>query len=333
MVEDRLRGYEAFSSETIKVVGTLAKELASYTTYQELFDVAGIREAILYVTKEGSGVPVLDIPARKKRSAGVLVFHLPMGNPLDPNQLYNIASFARMLPGFRIIAFGNQSGKPYAFKQQNLTFRKRFKIAFTNDRRPLVEAEIDYLTSQKLTNTYHIGYSYGATKALILCEYAPQGLVSGLTCMEPVAHPRSILQLFYDFTRSALPLGKYVDRTELPTYLEARRDTARTKHHVGNLSQPLNFSIGLLLRRFDFIPALEKLVADKPTLQTTTVWGTKSELGNDSYVKSRLHNLAHAFPDRVHRIRLEDAKHAFANDVHLGAAVVYESLKRSGVKL
>lgn len=327
----RLATYGIFSDATLEAVASLAEKQIAFTSYQDFFKSVHMPPVKMHVTKKGSGVPVVDIPARQKE-AGVLAVHLPMSNPLDENQLYHIATLASLLPAYRIIGFGNPSGALYNYPEQNLTFLRRLQVAFTKNARPLVEAELDYLQKQALPGAYHIGYSYGAAKALLFSTYAPQGSVQGVTFIDPVAHPRGLRQLIHDFKETFHALGAYVNRTNIPTYFEARNAAAKTKHHKDALRRQINIAIGFVMARLDFIPVLEKALARHTAMSVSVAWGTNSELGNDAHMKTTLHQLSHDLPGRVHALRLKDDEHALANDIHLYGAIVYESLERAGLK-
>ncbi len=272
------------------------------------------------------GVPVIEIAAQQKQ-VGTIVIHLPMSNPLDENQLYHIATVAAALPRYHIIAFGNPSGAPYHFKQQNARLWHLPAIAFTNRRRALVAPEIDYLRTQRITKAHHVGYSYGAHKALIESGYLEAQEVASLTLIDPVAHSRGFQQLIHDFRSTFTPMGKYVDRTQIESYFEARRAAAKTEHHKRALRRPISVAIGIMLARLDFIPTLKEVLRNNSSLRITVAWGTKSELGNDAHMKTSLHQLSHNNSGRVKALRLKDSEHALANDIHLYAAIVCEALR------
>lgn len=324
---DRLSRYGLFSKKTINKVATFATKQALYPTYQDFFQAVGMTEVKFHTDKKGRGASYVDIPAAKKQK-GVIVWHLPMGNPLDPNQLYQIASMAGVLSEYRIIAFGNPSGKPYNFKAQNLTLKDRIRIAFSSKRRVLVAAELDYLASQSITSMYQVGYSYGALKALIESLYAPEGSVEGIVTIEPVAHPRYAIQLLGDFTRSFVPLGKYVDRTELQTFFDARKDSANLVAYSAGLKRLINIAIGYMLSKVDFIPLLTQVMARQPDAQATIAWASKSELGNDAHLSTVLDAMRET-DALVRPVRLVGDTHAVANDVHVTAAILLEALNTS----
>ncbi len=323
--KQRLRAYNLFSDETVEAVAKVAEHQSSHESYEDFFKSVFMPIPSLYINKKGEGVPVVDIPAKSKEK-GVIVVHLPMANPLDANQLYHVATVCATNPEYRVIAFGNPSGEPFLYKEQNLNFWKRMGIGATRNLRPLVSAELEYLREQDISNVHLVGYSYGAHKALIETSFIEAGRVQSLTLIDPVAHPRYVKQLIEDFQRTFKPMGGYVNRTKIQTYFDARAEAAKTKHHKYALARSINIAIGFMMSRLDFIPLVKKLLAAHPQIHVAVAWGTHSELGNDAHVKTSLHQLAHDNPGRVTRLRLEGDTHSFANDVHLYTAIVTQSL-------
>lgn len=324
----RLQAYGVFSDTTLRTVEGVAKEQEAYATYQDYFASLNMPKPHVFMGTKRCGVPVVDIPSRQKISEGTVVIHLPMSNPLDPNQLFHIATIASALPAYRIISFGNPSGKPYKYRSQNRSLRQLFKTALTNDQRSLISPEVEYLRKQNITRAHHVGYSYGAHKALIEARYLQAREIASLTLVDPVAHPRGLRQLIRDFKSTFTPMGKFVNRTGLQIFFDARRDTSKSGHHMTALRRPVSVALGILMARFDMMPKLGALLAVHPTLYVSVTWGSKSELGNDAHMQAGLSELAGKYPGRVQSLRLKDDEHALANDIHLYAAIVHESLER-----
>lgn len=325
--QKRLVEYGFFSKETVKKVADVAVQQIEYRRYQDYLASVGVPEVQLHTANDGGGVPVVDIPAKAPRRQGVLVVHLPMGNPLDSNQLFQVATIAAANPEYRVISFGNPSGGPFAFRQQNLTALKRQGIASGRKVAPLVAAELDYLKAQGIRRVVHAGYSYGALKATLASSVEADVVVEGLVCIEPVAHPRSIVQLVGDFLRTDAALNKYVNRSGIPVFIDARKHAVKGRHYTRGLIRPINIAVAYLLARIDFIPLFKNVLAKWPKLHAMVVWAGKSELGNDAHMKANFHGISHNNP-RVHTMRLTDDVHAFANDIHLHAAIICEALVR-----
>lgn len=324
--KQRLEECHCFSPQTIQTVATVAKRQVQYTRYQEFLDTVGVPPVQLHIAEGGNGVTFVDIPAKTKQ-AGVLVVHLPMANPLDSNQLFQVATIAAGAPDYRVIAFGNPSGGKYAFRQQNLSMKQKWAIARGGNVEPLVAAELDYLKGQGVRRVVHAGYSYGALKAMFASYYESPIEVTGLICVEPVAHPRSLIQLVRDFLRTDNPLNKYVNRSKIPAFIDARKHAVDGPGYLKGLVRPINIAIAFLLARTDFMTLLKKILIKRPAMHVAVAWGGKSELGNDAHMTTTLHELSSANP-RVHALRFAEDTHALANDIHIHAAIILEALTR-----
>lgn len=324
----RLEAYGLFDAKVVDSVARLADIQGAFESYQALFKKVGVPlKPTLFITGKGRGVPLVDIDSREGVERGVLVVHLPMGNSLDPNQLYQVATLALAFPSHRIIAFGNPSGKPFAYTQENLSVRDWWRVAFTKKLRGAVSAELEYLSSQGIKNAYHVGYSYGALKALLTVYYGEPSRAKGLILLDPVAHPRYPQQLLKDFSSTFKPLGEYVNRTKLQTFLDARQDAVKFVRYSQGIVRPVNIAIGFMLARTDFISLLQQALEKYAHITAFVAWGAKSELGNDAHMKASLHTLAHdTAKGRVHALRLDNDSHAFANDLFLYVAILQKSL-------
>ncbi len=322
----RLEAYGLFNSKVVDAVAKQAGVQADFESYEAFFKKVGVPlEPTLFITDKGRGVPLIDVDARETQQ-GVLVVHLPMGNSLDTNQLYQVATIAFAFPSYRIIAFGNPSGKPFAYREQNLSFSDWLRVSFTKKRRAAVSTELEYLHSQGVTHAVHIGYSFGAMKALLTAYYADADDVDRLILVDPVAHSRYTKQLLEDFQSTFKPLGEYVNRTRLQTFFDARKDAEQVRMTRG-IMRPVNIAYGLMLGRLDFISLLKETLAKLSNLKVAVAWGAKSELGNDAHIKANLHVLQHdTAKGRVVSLRLPDDTHAFANDIYLYVAIIKQAL-------
>lgn len=317
----RLKAYTLFSPRTIETVAQVAAKQSEYGTYQEYFKAVGVPEPRIHIGPKRRGVPVVDVAARQPEK-GILVIHLPMANPLDPNQLFQIATIADSNPAYRIIGFGNPTARPYYYRNQNLGLRDKIAIARAKHPDSLVKAEADYLQQQGIAKVHHVGYSFGAHKALVAASAAAPGSVESLVLVDPVAHSRGVRQLVDDFQRTFNDLGRYVDRTEQPLFFKAREDSSLQGWKYAQYVRPINIAIGFMLARLDFIPFLKKVLSIHRAVPVTLAWGTKSELGNDAHLSTSLAEIA-----SVATLRFKEDSHAFANDVYLHAAVVTEALQ------
>lgn len=324
----RLAAYGLFDERVILSVAKLAQTQEKFSTYQSLFKKVGVPlKPTLFVSHVGRGVALVDIDSREEKELGVIVLHLPMGNSLDPNQLYIVATIALACPSYRIIAFGNPSGPPLSYKEEGLSLLDWIKVAFTKHLRAIISPELEYLSSQDIKGAVHIGYSLGASKAILAAHYSDPARVAKLILLDPVAHPRYPQQLLKDFQSSFSPMGEYVNRTRMQTYFDARKDAANTVRHNRGLLRPVNGAIGAMLTRVDFLAWLGETLQKQPALTAFVSWAEKSEVGNDAHMAATLHNYAFkTAPGRVARLRLKNDTHAYGNDIFLTVAIVKQAL-------
>jgi pimeloyl-ACP methyl ester carboxylesterase len=205
--------------------------------------------------------------------------------------------------------------------------KQKWAIARGGNVESLVAAELDYLKGQGVRRVVHAGYSYGALKAMFASYYESAVEVEGLICIEPVAHSRGIIQLIGDFLRTDSPLNKYVNRSRIPAFIDARKHAIDGVSYRRGLIRPINLAIAFLLARTDFMTLLKKILIKRPAIHTVVAWGGKSELGNDAHTTTTLQDIARANP-RVHALRFAEDTHALANDIHIHAAIILEALTR-----
>lgn len=326
---ERVARYDFFDESIARRVAGVAQQEATYQTYQEFFSAVSVPlEPALYEGKRGRVVPYIDVAPRAKGDGGVLVLFLPMGNSLDANQLYQVANIALGFPSYRIIAFGNPSGPPYAYKKQHLSFKEWMQVVCSREPRALASVELEYLTSQNIQSASFVGYSFGALKAVVAARYAAPQFVHDLILVDPVTYPRPLPVLVADFRRTLTPLGGYVGATGLATFLAARNEAARRVDFNKGLLSWSNLAAGIALSRIRFFALLERVIIANPTLTSWVFWAGKSELGNSAVTHeeiARIHNQTVSRSLYGHEF-IPD-KHAFANDIHLMLAILYKALK------
>lgn len=322
---ERLKAYFPFSKTTLNAVGKLADKQQSFPSYKTFFASAGLSTAKLHVTKQGRGVSVIDIHPNGAKQT--LVLHLPMGNPLDANQQYQLASLATLLPKTRIVGFGNPSGGAYSFKEQGASFWRLFLIAMGIRPQLLITPELDYLATKNIKDAYQIGYSYGALKALLTSRYAPAGTVKGVVTIELVSHPRNPIRLLKDFQNTFPPLGEYVKASGLRLFQDARNDAVTGHDYHAGMRRAINLAIGIMLSRVNALKLANQVLSVHNKASLVMAWGTASELVDDNRMRRALTRMNDLFAGRVKAVRLPGQKHGFANDVHLHAAIIYEAIR------
>lgn len=322
---ERLAGYYPFSEETIDTVAEFAERQAAFSSYQNFFENIGIGDKRSYSPigwDEKYAIEILDVRPDEHDPAEAILYRLPMANPLDPNQIFQIATIAATNPNRRIIAAGNPSGGEYSAGA--LPKHKRKAVADNNLSFLSIPLR-EYADSQGVEKFDEVGGSFGANVAVNLAHHWNIG---NIVAIEPVVGKRSLLKLGLDFASSANALDGYVEAADLETFKDARGDSVTAMQYNRGLMRLTNLAIAraLTVPRFEGDSSADLMY--NPNTSLSIIWGSKSELAIDGLMKNLQENLQHQFtPERVQAIRLEGQKHALANDVHLQAAIVLEGTK------
>lgn len=323
---ERLNNYYAFSPEVVDDVAEFAEYQRSFEDYKDFFGAVGVPEVQVIPVGNKSGLTVVDIRPKDHDESTAIIMHLPMANPLDTNQLYQVATIAGTNPDNRVIAFGNPSSGEY--KGQRLTSAEKIVLG-DGDLFPLVAPSVEYVEKQGVESANEIGYSYGALKSVAAAYYGMYSVATALA-IEPVSHPRSLLRLGRDFMSTDKALSAYTDAPGLDSYKQARKDAVSMKNYLAGLVSSTNRTIAGVLASTDFRTWADQVLAGGlwgPGVgKLTLAWGSESELADDETMQKMLYGLKRAHGESVNGMRLVGQKHAMANDVHLHAALVKESL-------
>ncbi len=312
---ERLASYYAFSPDVIDTVAEHAGFQASFETYQEYLQQAGAE-----LPAYGRGRPVLDIQPEDYDPSEALVVNLPMGNALDPNQQFQIATVAGTNPEKRVIAFGNPAGR--GFGANKVPFPGLYS-AWTGLFSKAIEIKERYLDAEGITRVDETGGSYGAD--LLAATAAHGGYEIGTAV---AIEPASVLKqwllfgLLPAFASSEPPLEGYVQANNLQIFEDARTETAEAgATSILGLARLSNIvsSHGISRGRFEeHVKAAQEL---RPNMRAVAAWGSDSELAIDGLMLGIVHRLG------LTNIRLLGQRHALMNDVHLNAAIILEGLR------
>ncbi|TXG76347.1 hypothetical protein E6P97_03735 [Patescibacteria group bacterium] len=316
---ERLRGYQTpdgcpFSTETIDAVAEVAGRQKRFTGYERFLSYEG-RYVASYVASNsyGSGVEVVEFGSPDAERT--VAYHLPMGNPLDPNQLYTLGTITAANPNMRLAAFGNPSG----FDLRHGGIRPRFLTRIAKgDFNPLLEPVYRWVDQSGLDGVEHVGYSYGAdlaSQAVLSGKHAVRSMVA----IEPVVGRRNVLQLTKDFQATAEALDTYVGAVQLEGFKAARADSISEASYIKGLARPTNIAVALGLAKALFYARLEGALLSprRDDMDATVAWGSQSELTDID-----------RFPARVRQWKFKEQRHAMGNDIHLQAAIVTEALRQ-----
>ncbi len=316
-VAERLGGYYPFSPEVIDGIAEFAERQASYPTYPEFLDAMGVGEPEPKTYDGYRPIQVVDVRPKEHDPDSALVMHLPMGNDLGPNQLYQVATIAGTNPDKRVIAVGNPCGP--GSKSGLLTHTQRLAVA-SGDLTPVVDPVRKYLDEAGVSATEQYGYSYGAAKAATLIKIGNQAVDKAIF-VEPVVGERTLLKLTTDFGSSNEVLQEYVEANGLPTFIDARKAVPfGMMRYIAGLGRLTNIAIARNLAKGNFGKDLRGALAAQPDMMATVAWGTASELATHDKVLEAIKDTG------VEVMPLVDERHALANDVHLAAAIVREGL-------
>jgi hypothetical protein len=312
---ERLASYYAFSPDVIDTVAEHAGFQASFETYQEYLQQVGAE-----LPAYGRGRPVLDIQPEDYDPSEALVVNLPMGNALDPNQQFQIATVAGTNPDRRVIAFANPAGRHYGVNKVPFS---GLVSAWTGSFDSAIERKERYLDHEGIIKVDETGASYGAD---ILAATAASGRyqIDKAVAIEPASAVKRMLLpgLLPAFASSEAPLEGYVKANSLPIFEAARDDSTDAASILGllRLSNAVS-SHGISRGRFE--EHLTVAQQRRPETEFHVVWGSESELVMDGLM------IGIVIRRGANGIRLEGQKHALMNDVHLNAAIALECLRAS----
>lgn len=330
---NRLHEYYPFSPEITDAVAYVAT-LQSRHNMGEFLNLFEIPVPEIITIGEDKPVKVLDIiPKDEFDETQARVIHLPMGNDLDDNQIYQIATTFAVDPNVRTIAFANPGGP--GRKAGILSLSQCVQVA-RGDMRPLIDRQLQYVTSQGVTSVIQEGFSYGSLPALTATAYATlyDQEVTQATVIEPADNKQrsnrkllAMLGLGADFIATGKALPAYVEATGIEAYTEeARHDSALglVKYGMG-LARATNLAIASALAGNHFYQrAFDALHAQKNARLNST-WGTESELVDVVAMPTEMANLQLHFGGRVSQTAVVGGKHNMVNDIHLQAALLLQA--------
>lgn len=332
----RLANYYDFSPEVIDEVAEFAERQKQYATYGEFFAATGVPDVQRFIPSYGTPpIEVIDVRPIDHDPKKALIYHLPMANPLDNNQLYQIATIAATNPDTRVIAVGNPSGgrrwdsgrlnKP---ERQLITYAAAGGLYLD----PLVQPTNEYISRQGIEVTQEVGLSYGGLKAALSAAYTKKKMrdVSDLVVIEPVVGPRNLRRLGMDFRSTDKALSGYVNASDLPTFNEARKDSISALKYTLGLARLSNIAIAKALTKGTTLDFVGHALIEHQEMNATIIWGDESELAVSALTQQLVRGLQDQGsrpnkPQRVHSLIMPGQKHAFPNDVHLQAAVVRQA--------
>ena len=157
-----------FSTNVVETVAEVADWQQSLDDYQSFFQLMGITGLKRVIYRDALPADILDIRRDEEIPDSAIVYHLPMANPLDANQIYQAATIAKANPNHRLIAIARPSGLGYSGGRLKKSERE---IVAKGDFGPTVEPLLRYLDQERVLNPSHVGYSYGVSTAMAAAEH------------------------------------------------------------------------------------------------------------------------------------------------------------------
>lgn len=323
MTADRLLGYYPFSPDVVDDVSEFVERQASFTSYQAFFDSVGLKDPFVFRTKGYKPTNIVDFRPKEHAPGEAVFYHLPMANPLDANQMFQLASVAATNPNKRILAAANPSGPGY--KSGRLRLLQTPKVLKGN-----LGATIDpllrYADDQKIDVSQQIGVSYGADEAMETARRANHVVLSAVA-IEPVIGERSFVGLAKDFKASDAALKGYVRASKMPLFESARAEAISGKAYMLGLLRLSNLAITEALTKGGFEARTTDAIKRQEKMRTLVAWGTASELARHEQLSDFMTDLLGQHPSRVDEIVLADQKHASFNDIPLQLALIRQGLR------
>lgn len=316
---ERLGQYYPFDQGVIDTVAAIADDRAERDDYKSFVGRhLNLAEASITDLKQ----PFLDTAPGSDQPT--LMVHLAMGQPHDPNNLYQIAGIAAANPDYRLISAGNPSGLAYYAPEFSRDQRKAIKHG---NFRPIVEPLLEYADAQGIESANQYGYSFGVDLAVETAGHYAFDVPKTILIEPADVITRSFREISGDFKSSEPALEAYVAKSG-QEFLSARKDSIGKYPFIFGLARLSNFAITRAIAQGGFAENADAALRIKEKMNMTVAWGDESELAKHEALTEITNNLKANFGDRVGTIVLPGQKHALANDVWLQSAIVTEGLRR-----
>ena len=318
-----MQGYYPFSNEITGIVSAVAERQTSMS-YQDFMKEVGFNGVITPEPAEGfTPTSIVDIRPREHDPKAAIMVHLAMANPLDPNQLMQIATIAAANPNSRVIASGNPSGKGYG---TGLLHGKQLWQVARGDYRPTVEPLVRYAEQQGIEEAAQVGFSFGVEKGHTAAAFDAFKTTHDVA-IEPVPIVRRpVLWLATKFMLTGGPLEEYVNANGNPAFREARNDSVTMTQYISGLGRLTNIAIAEGMTHATSMKRWAKAIEQNPDMISTFAWGSDSELAKDNQMFNNVMH-ARAGQENVHHIRIEGGKHNMVNDLALQSAIIKTGLR------
>lgn len=318
---EQLGEFYEFSPAVVDRVSETMDRIQSFDTFRDFFAETGVPN-VHRVNFDGyKSNRVLDIKPADYDETEAISISLPMANPLDHNNIFQVASIAAHFPDRRVFAFGNPSGEGYG--PGKIRFNQMKTVANGNFW-PTVETELKFSDAERLERVYRSGYSYGVEKALAATKRANQD-TPAVAVIEPASVvPRALKELGDAFKSSEDALAGYVEANDLPTFLAAREKSVTPGNYILGLARPTNIAVAKGIGEGLFGVLAGEALLTQPDMQMTIAWGSDSELALDAAVQDAI-DFLNVHGDHVRAMRMIGHRHALANFLPVQLAILDET--------
>jgi len=344
-----------------------AHEQHANATFAELADRYDLSDGATVVPdgEYGKAFEILTLkPKGDYDETTARVLHLPMACVIDPAQAMQAMHTFAADPSEQMIVVGNAGVLGHGYGRLSL---KDAVVVSENDLSPTVNPLLAYLRESGITDTRHIGSSYGAAKTMVASMKAHEfGInVSQAVAIDPPnVYPRTLAELAKAFKSTCTDyeleeheqlrlfghekvervnkLRNAIARPGIPAVIEAHRlaDKGLVRYVLG-LLRPTNIAIATALteQRYGFGAAAGTALRKQPNMRAATFWGTKSELADDESMAKLTEYLDEKYTvknDKGEKIdsrffgaSVQNMYHADINDVDLQTGLILQGLRET----
>lgn len=291
MISERLLGYYDFSPDVIAAVSDTAS-WQDKQSFESLTSKYKVESGPTEVCPPGSKKPLevlRFLPDVDYDEHALDIYHLPMANNISPNMVMRGIRLFGSNPTTPLLMVGNPGspGSPTG----KLTWAEMFQVFRNKDLGPINRGLLQLLEAQGVDKTRHLGYSYGADKAVAATRLSPeygQTVTNGVLVEPAAVIKRNFAKLAMDFNKSGLLLEDYWQQTDSQAYQAIRQSEnyiglARYVLGLGRLS---NLVIENTLIGDGFRQGLQDAIVAQPDIGLAIAWGAESEIGDDDSMLS-----------------------------------------------
>ncbi|HVA10562.1 MAG TPA: hypothetical protein VNG32_00150 [Candidatus Dormibacteraeota bacterium] len=324
---ERLEAYHPFSEAIVESVSEIAYQNAGLT-WPEFVSRNNLPAVKTYTPKHAKPIQLIDIIPGEGYD-GTIVYHESMGTSINESSIMHVAPLALALPTKRIISVGSpdRPGKGYGKIAAN-----QLSHVWIGDLRPTVDPTLEYLAVQGLYEASHIGYSYGADKALaatIFSQNYDLGVPYDVTIEPASVKNRNLLRLAMDFASAEKYLAEYETASNSRAFDEAREISGGLIGYSLGLLRLSNLATAHALSYADFEKRARQALTTKPDMFLSLQWGSESELAADGLMKNISGRLESDFDSRVKSTRLVGQRHAMSEDIFFHAATILHGIEQA----